>query len=351
MTVLTSLNHLRLPLLLSLTLLAACQKPEEAEDEAEQPAVPVAVTPVVRDRIAATYRGTATIQAHAEATVVAKVAGVAEQVTVEEGDPVEANAVLARLDAERLQLELDRARAQFNKLDNELKRTDEMYRQRLISREDHDRKRFEHAAAKADLALAELNLRESVIRAPIAGIVSARLIKPGNMVQLQQEVFRISDLSQLEADLHVPERDMRKLAVGQPARVAVDTWDDRGFSGQVLRINPVVNADTGTVKVTVALDNQDGLLRPGMFGRFQVEYDARSDTLLIPKDAVLIEDAAASVFVIEQAKAQRRSISLGYSDARFYEVREGLSEGDLVVTTGRASLKDGAAAEIVETRG
>ncbi|MGB1556461.1 MAG: efflux RND transporter periplasmic adaptor subunit, partial [Oceanococcaceae bacterium] len=111
----------------------------------------------------------------------------------------------------------------------------------------------------------------------------------------------------------------------------------------------VVDAGSGTVKVTVAMNNSDGRLRPGMFGRLQVQYDRREAALLIPKDAVLIEDASASVFTVAEGKASRRNVRLGYSNDWQYEVLEGLNEGEQVVTTGRASLKDGAPAEIVET--
>ncbi len=346
----------RRPLFVGLMLcfalpLAACLDKDESKDKEEQAPVPVAVAPVARDSIAATYKGTATIEAPQEATVVAKVGGVLQSIEVEEGQIVAAGAVLARLEDERLRLELARARAQFNRLSRELERSEQLARQTLISPDERDRKRFEHAAAKAELELAELNLRESVIRAPIGGVVSARQVKLGNMVQVHQALFRITDLSRLEAELHVPEREMRKLAVDQLAEMEVDTWPDERFVGRVLRLNPVVDAATGTVKVTLALDNASGKLRPGMFGRFRVEYDSRPDALLIPKDAVMIEDAAASVFVIHDGKAQRRAVTLGYSDPWHYEVLEGLDEGDQVVTTGRASLKDGTATLIVETRG
>lgn len=331
--------------------LGACGDSDTSEGDTEETAVPVAVAPVTRDRIAATYKGTATIESPNEATVVSKLAGVLQAIAVEEGQTVEAGTVLARLDDERLRLELDRARAQFQRLSKELERSEQLSRQKLLSPDERDRKRYEHAAAKADLELAELNLRESVIRAPIAGVVSAREAKVGNMVQPHQALFRITDLSALEARLHVPEREMRKLAVGQHAQLEIDTWPGERFVGRVLRLNPVVDAATGTVKVTLGLDNATGKLRPGMFGRFRVEYDSRPDALLIPKDAVIIEDANAFVFVIEDGKARRRRITLGFSDPWHHEVLDGLAEGDEVVTIGRASLKDGAPAQIVETRG
>ena len=330
-------------------LLSACGGAPEAKEAEAEPAVPVAVAAVSRGDIDAAYRGTATIQAHAQAAVVAKISGIVESIRVEEGDAVVAGQTLAQLESERLTLEVDRARAQFLQLQSDYTRAERVYGQKLISREQFDRSRFELDVAKAALDLAELNLRESTIVAPIDGVISARPIKVGHTVQVGNALFEITQLDALEAHLHVPEREIHKLAPDQAAVVRVDAWPEAQFEGRVARINPVVDAGSGTVKVTVAMNNSDGRLRPGMFGRLQVQYDRREAALLIPKDAVLIEDASASVFTVAEGKASRRNVRLGYSNDWQYEVLEGLNEGEQVVTTGRASLKDGAPAEIVET--
>jgi RND family efflux transporter MFP subunit len=145
----------------------------------------------------------------------------------------------------------------------------------------------------------------------------------------------------------VPERDIHKLAPGQSAAMALDAWPARAFKGAILRINPVVDPQTGTVKVTVAMVQGQKELKPGMFGRVEIRYDRREQALLVPKDAVLTEDAAQSVFVIADSKARRRPIRTGYDDGDHYEVLEGLKAGDQVVTTGQANLKDDAKVEVV----
>ncbi len=338
---------LKIPLLLLLLSLGACNEPKTEEDKVEA-AIPVAVAAVSQGPIAASYKATATVVAAAETTVVAKVAGIVVDIMVEEGQAVEAGAILAQLETERLKLERDRAHARHQQLLNEYARQQDVYAKNLISRDAYERTRFERDAAAAEFALAELRLREAFIRAPIAGTVSARHIKLGNMVQLNAPLFQLTDLSRLQAVLHVPEREMAKLAPGQRAAMRADAWPQDHFSGAVERINPLVDAGSGTVKVTIALQNRERKLLPGMFGKIEVEYDHHPQALLIPKNAVLIEDALASVFVIEQGKARRRPVRLGYSNADSHEILEGLQAGDQVVTTGRASLKDGVPTQIVE---
>lgn len=333
--------------IITVALLSACGEKASEEEKESEPAVPVAVAVVQRGAIEAAYKGTATIEADKQATVVAKISGIVESIRTEEGQAVKAGDALAQLEQERLQLELARARANYQQLKAEFGRNERVLQQKLVSREQYDRSRFELQAAKAALDLAELSLRESTILAPIDGVVSGRHIKVGNTVQVNAALFDITHLEALEAQLHVPEREIHKLKPGQPALISVDAWPGDRFQGQVQRINPVVDPASGTVKVTVALDNPDGKLLPGMFGRLQVLYDRREDALLIPKDAVVIEDASASVFVIVDGKAERRTVELGYDNDRDYEVLSGLSENERVVTIGRASLKDGAPAEIV----
>ena len=334
---------------LILSMVACGGKQEEEKKEAI--AIPVEVSAARLGPIDAAYRGTATLEAEDEATVNAKTAGVIETVLVEEGERVRAGQVLARLETERLQLEVTRAKAALDKLEQDYERNKSVYQRNLVSREAFERTKFEFDGARAAYDLARLSLRESEIKAPFDGVVSQRYIKIGNQIAIGSPAFRVTRMDRLQAQIYVPERDIHKLAAGQAAVLAVDAWPDRLFRGEILRVNPVVDAQTGTVKVTVAMAPQQPELKPGMFGRVEIRYDRREQALLIPKDAVLTEDAAQSVFVVADGKARRRAIRTGYGDAEHYEVLEGLRAGEQVVTTGQTNLKDDAAVEIVPAAG
>ena len=219
------------------------------EDKKEEVSIPVEVAAVSIGPIEAAYRGTATIEAADEATVVAKTSGVVEEILVEEGDRVSTSDPLARLETDRLKLEAQRSEATFNQAEQDYRRNQSLFQQKLISREVYDRSRFEMEAARAANRLAALTLREAVIRAPFDGVVSARHIKLGNMVQANSATFEVTQLDTLEAQIFVPERDIYKLGPEQPAVLNVDAWPDESFTGSVRRINPVVDPATGTVKV------------------------------------------------------------------------------------------------------
>lgn len=339
---------LRAGLWLSLLALAACQ-PGGAKDKAaeETPPIPVDASLIDSAPLVAAYRGTATLSAEGAATVVARTAGVIEVIAVEEGDRVQTGAILARLDTERLQLEADRAKAQLDKLIADVARAERVHARGLISNEQYEQLRFERDATKAAFDLAALSVREAVIRAPFSGVISRRHIKTGNMISVGSPAFDLVKLEPLEAELYVPERDLGKLKPGHAATLQVDAYGERVFDGRVARVSPVVDAATGTVKVTVEMTPGQTELKPGMFGRVEIAYDRREDAIRVPAAAVLTEDARATVFVVEDGHARKRNISLGYQDGGYYEVIEGLSVGNAVVTTGQSNLRDNARVTVV----
>lgn len=333
--------------LAALFLLTACPD-QKADEKKEEAAVPVEAAKVALGAIDAAYRGTATLEAEEEATVMAKTAGVIQQILVEEGQRVHAGQVLARLETERLKFEMARAKAEADKAQENFARNTRIFEKNLVSKELYDQSRFALDSARAASDLARLTLQESEIASPISGMVSARFIKVGNQIQPGVQAFRVTQMDTLHAQIYVPERDIHKLAPRQSATLSVDAWPDKTFKGSILRVNPVVDASTGTVKVTVAMAHQPEL-KPGMFGRVEILYDRRASAILVPKDAVLTEDAAQAVFVVTGGKAHRRAIKVGYSNGESYEVLDGLQPGDQVVTTGQANLKDDAKVLVVNT--
>lgn len=316
-------------------------------DEDSTATVPVEIAVANSGEISAYYSSTATLEADEEAMVVAKVRGIVEKLNVEEGDIVKAGDILAELDEEQLALEAQRAKATMDRLKNELNRKEELYQKELISAQEFENANYEYQAQKSDYELTQLQLKYSQIQAPISGVISERLIKAGNMINVDQEVFKITDFDPLLAILHIPEHEMDKLSKGQQALIHVDAIPGTSFEGKVLRVSPVVNSETGTFKVTVSVNDQSRQLKPGMFGRLRIVYDTHQDALLIPKNAVISEDGINSVFVINNKLAFRKIINTGYSNGDNIEVLEGLNPADTVVTIGQNSLQDSALVEII----
>ena len=351
---------------------------ENSSEKEEDPGIPVDVTKVIKGSVSANYSGTATLEAEGEALVVAKVSGVVKKIFVEEGDSVKAGRVLTKLEDEQFIHELAQVEAKLEELSNELQRNKELFNTKLISAEAYDHVKYEYRTQKSVYDLKKLNLAYTEIKAPISGIVSERFIKVGNMVTVNQQTFRITDFDPLLAVLHVPEKELSKLQVGFPSNLTADAVPGEIFAASILRISPVISAETGTFKVTVGVRDKTRKLRPGMFTRVNIVYDVHENTFLLPKDAILTEDIESSVFIVEEKVeskpeeadnsktktepgdgaepekparslvVSKQTVTIGYINSTHVEILSGVKIGDTVVTTGLNSLKDGAKVRIVD---
>lgn len=344
-------SHLFIFTLFLGAVLAGCNGNGEslAEDEEDAAMIPVEVSSVNRGDISAYYANTATLEAEQEATVVAKVRGIVREIYAEEGDRVTAGQVIAKIEDEQYRFEADRAKATLDRLYNDFQRKTELFEKNLISAEAFQNSQYEYESQKATHELAQLNLEYTSVRSPIGGIVSERFIKPGNMIGIDQQVYKVTDFSPLQAVLHVPEHEMPKIRKDQTAQLQADALPGQVFEGRVERISPVIDPLTGTFKVTIYIDETGGQLRPGMFGRVRIVYDTRRNTRMIPKSAILTEDLAQSVYVIKDSLAFKKEIQTGYSNGLNIEVIDGLDDGEIVVTIGQGSLQDSSRVSIINS--
>ncbi len=321
-------------------LLGACQQgDQDEEEEDEAPPIPVETTLPVRGDIDATYTGTAPIEAYSEASVIAKVEGEVRQILVEEGDTVVKNQVLARLDGDRLRLELNESQARLRKMQRDFERNQELTETGLISEGDFERIKFDLEALQAAYNLASLELDYTQIRAPIDGVVSERFIKIGNTIKTGDPVFHVTSLDPLVAYLHIPEREYRQIAAGQPAGIRIDALDSDPILASVTRISPIVDPATGTFKITIEISNDQQRIKPGMFGRIAITYDRHENALQVPRSAIISTATSTIVLVEEEGIAIRKDVQTGYSFNGMIEITDGLSDDDNVITVGHVGLK------------
>lgn len=323
------------------------KKDKKAKKEEEKAPIPVEVVATSRGDIQQTYRSITTLEAENEAQVVARSTGILEKLLVEEGDLVEKGQLLAQLDIEQLTLELQQNAATLQRLDNELKRQEQLYRKKLGSTDARDRARFEYQSQQAQHKLSKLRLDYASIRAPISGIVIERAVKAGNLIRDHELLFTIVDLDSLVAVLYLPEQQLAKVAKKQKVLMSIDALAGKLVIGEVDRIRPAIDTSTGTFRVMVTIPNEDKLLKSGMFGKVEVVFDIHQGTLILPRQAVVTEDNRSHVFVVENEQALQRKVELGYEHNGRVEILSGLAEDDLVVTTGQQIIKHEAKVEVI----
>jgi membrane fusion protein (multidrug efflux system) len=304
--------------------------------------LPVEVSSPVTADIFATYHTTTTITADAEAAVLARVGGEVVEILVEEGAQVSKGQILARLDGDRLRLMMLQAKANLEKVTKEFERFIRLHDKGLVSASAFEGLKFDMDALEAVYELQRLDYEYTIIRAPISGVVSARQIKIGQHVDVNDATFRITDTSSLVAYLRIPQTELAKFEAGHQADVRVDAMPEVSFDAQLVRISPTIDKRNGTFRATAQIDNEDGLLVPGMFGRFDIAYEEHVDALLIPTAALLKEDNQTVVYVVEDGAAVRRIIETGIRSGDSIEVLSGLTRHEQIVVTGQGSLRDGS---------
>ena len=317
------------------------------DDKKEVPAIPVEVAKAETGLLEPVYAATATLEAEREATIRAEMPGEILAVLVEEGDFVKKGQVLARVDAERAALQVQQAKAVADRMAHEAARSQKLLDRQMISREQHDRMAYTRDSQQAAVDIAALSVEKSVIRAPYDGVITRRHVKQGQWLAVQAAAFDIADFSELKARLDVPERQSELLKPGQPVVLKADAFAGRTFAGQVERLSPVVDRASGTVGVTVAVDNPKSELRPGLFVRVGVAYERIADATMVPKSAIVSDAKESHVFVVDSGIVRHRPVVLGHENGNRVQVVQGIVPGATVVTVGQSALKDGDKVQVI----
>lgn len=303
-------------------------------------AVPVRTEPVARGSISDAIRATGTLEAEEEVDLVARGSGPVTEILVEEGDHVRRGQLLARLDdrearnlvAQRT-VTLEEARLAFERASTQRERG-------LVSQEAYDTAASGLASAETQLEAARIQLADTEVRAPYDAVVSVRYVNRNQYVSPGTALLRVFADDPLLCRLQVPEKELTRLAVGQPARLEVEAFAERPFAGTVERIRPSVEAGTGTVTVTVEVRSA-GVLRPGMFAAVSIETDRLDGVLVVPREALVLDAIGDVVFVVADGIARRREVELGVRSDDVVQVVAGLEAGEPLVVLGQDGLADG----------
>lgn len=309
-------------------------------------AVPVEVAEIVTGNIASFIETNGALEAEREVDVVSRTGGPITEIAVEEGMFVEEGALLARIDETETRAQVEISRVALAQAETAYERARVSFENQIVSQEVYDAARSALDSARAQLDGALIQHDYTRITAPFAGLIIERAVKFGETVTNGQRLFRISDFEPLLCHIAAPERDLTRLSVDQPAFIEVEAFPGERFAGRVLRVSPVVDAETGTIRVTLEVDRQ-GRLSPGMFATVRLVTDTRPNAILMPKRALSLDSLADTVFVVEDGAAARRNVTLGYEEDETVEVVAGLDAGDRVIVVGQDGLTDATPVQIL----
>ena len=331
-------------------------KKKEGEDEEKKEELPpVEVVSLAYGPIEAVLRFSTNLEAESEVQVFSQAARLVTSLRVEEGDQVRKGLVLVRLQDEEQRSELARIESQLEKARREFKRQENLFAQELVSEQVINDATYEVEQLELALGDAKRSLGYTEVLAPISGTITGRHVNLGDHITLNQHLFDLVDFDSIVARVYVPEKELGRLDVGLPARLYSGSIGGGARTGEVIRVAPIVDPKSGTVKVTVGIPRNQGLL-PGMYVEVELVTDTREDALLVPKRAMIYDQNQAFLYRLQDSEdgltAERLRVGVLLEDREHIMPSEesGIAVGDRIVVAGQAGLKDGARVRLAGQR-
>jgi RND family efflux transporter MFP subunit len=336
-----------------------------------------------------------TLMSPEQAKISSEVAGIVRDVRVQLGTEVRAGDVLVRLEPSELQFALDRAESALRQVEAQLgidraqdkqpppdeaiasvrqamanrddarsafERAQQLNGRGLLTRADRDTAETRlkvgeanYQAAldtvhslkaslqdrRASYDLARKKLADAVIKAPVAGSISERLVQPGEFIRENTPVATIVQMSPLKLKTAIQEKNASLITPGQVVQFDVEAFLNKKFKGKIAYVSPSVDQATRTFAVEALVDNSDRQLKPGFFAKGVVLTRVDARVLAVPEDAISTLAGVSTVYVIENGKARQQQISLGARQNKLVEVTSGLKGDEQLATTNLSQLATG----------
>ncbi|HRY30375.1 MAG TPA: efflux RND transporter periplasmic adaptor subunit [Elusimicrobiota bacterium] len=305
--------------------------------EGSQEALAVNVLEVKQDRFQDTLVAVGTIAGGSEIPLRFEVDGMIDYFDFREGDKVRKGDVIARLNQRDAYLKMKRAEL-------ELDQYEKLYAIGGVARG-----RLEESRLAADLARSDLD--KTVLRAARDGIVGDKDAEVGEFVTPNKKIATLVNIETVVVRVGIIEKEIDKIFPGQKVMLTVDTYPGVEFTGRVENISPLVQGTSKTLTVEARLDNEGGLLLPGMFARTRIVIFEEDNTIVVPNDSLEKTQAGFRLFVVtKDNKAEARDVEVGYVSSQFSQITKGLAPGELVVTQKPQDLKAGAPVKVIEVQ-
>lgn len=397
-------KRLRLPIRLSwfalfpigLLLLSGCGTTEaKLQTKTDEGPMPIAVSLVAAEErsLPSTLDVTGTLMADAQTDIASEIEQRVVEILVERGQYVSAGQVVARLGAEdaknqlheaeateaqireRLGLgngqpfdplkspEVQQARATMDRAEADYKRYDQLVDEGAVSRSEHDLRRADYLATKAQhettinqmrqlyqsllaqkvrVAMGRKAAEDTIIRAPFSGLIAEKAVNVGRYMKKGDRIATLVRVDPLRIELTIPEGAVAAVRKGQKVCFTVQSYPDRQFEGSIAYIGPAVRADSRALVVEAIVPNSNAMLQPGLFATAHIELPAARPSLLVPAVALRNEGGVFKLFVAKGDLAEVRIVQVGREANGHLEILRGLAAGEHVVSPQVATLTDGA---------
>ncbi|WP_372877175.1 efflux RND transporter periplasmic adaptor subunit [Spongiibacter marinus] len=326
-------------------------------DNMPTPSVTISSTTVTPQQWAARLNAVGSLVAVKGADLTAEVDGTITKISFESGQSVEAGTELLSLESVAERGELARLEAQAKLAEIEQRRREKLYKRGTISKSEYDTALAETNVAKAAVEAQRGRLNLKTLRAPFGGELGIRRVALGQYLRAGDKIVTLQSLDPIELDFSLPEKQLGKVNPGRTIEIVVDALGGRQFSGEIIAVEPKIDAQTRNFDVRARFANPEKVLKPGLFAKVTVNLGEPTQVLVLPKTAIQYSSYGDSVFVIRQQEGGdaealdviQRFVTLGEARGDFIEVISGVKEGDEVASTGLLKLRSGQPVTIDNT--
>ncbi|MBD3378718.1 efflux RND transporter periplasmic adaptor subunit [candidate division KSB1 bacterium] len=341
---------------------------------------PVQIQVIKRTNLVQTINTNGTVITSRQAEIVPRLSGMIQKLNFAEGDLVQKRDTILTIDDAMYRIDylkakerVDNALAEYGIMilgenDTDLERGDsaETVFKNIDPENDNDREAFELLkgnnrknmlaskagliSARLDLQKARLDLEHTILTAPFDGYLANMELCINGLLKAGEIAFTIVSLDDLLIKTNILETEIQWIQKGAKATITMPALPGKEFFGQVSSINPIMEPESGTCKVMIRVDNPEKMIKPGMFANIKLETRTFEKRLIIPREALVIRDERNVTFVYENGLAKWHYVKTGLENNDYFEVLEGLADGDSLITAGHFNLAHDAKVELVDSK-
>lgn len=318
------------------------------------PVMQVVVAPVVRQPVHETLPLVGSFTANEQVEIRAESEGFVESIGFTEGQEIAKGALLVTLDESKLQAGLEESESSLKLSRQTFERAKELLGAKLISQQEYDQASSQLASDEATDSLRRRQLRDARVTAPFKGVVGARQVSPGQLVNRAMTLTWLVDLDPVKVEFNVPERFLGQVEVGQTIDVTVAAYPERKFRGKVFFVAPFVDSVTRTVLMKAEVPNGERKLKPGMFANLDLTLQVRANAAVVPESALsqILDGNRAVVMLVEaDDTVVARKVQVGMRLPGLVEIVDGLDGSERVVVQGLQKIAPGMKVRIAPPPG
>lgn len=289
-----------------------------------------------------------TLQADQAITLTPEITGIVTSIEFEDGQRIEKDDVVIRIDDRDLNARLIQAEARLTLTRANYQRAERLLNQGSGTARARDEALNDFKSAEAEVATTKTALDKATITAPFSGIIGLRQVSIGQYLIAGQPIATLADVDNLRIDFQVSEVFLTQIRQGQDVSVTFDALPGETYRGVISAVDPVVSIDGRSLSVRALIRNEENELRPGLFGRVEIVTASR-DSILLPESAIVASPRGGSaIFEVVDGMAKMTPVRIGERRPGEVEILEGVTAGDVVIIAGQLRVQDGSQVEIVE---